>query len=362
MFNPSRFRVARKKRRLSKTRLAELIGVELRTVSAYESGEFAPSPDTASRIAETLKFPVEFFFGDDLFEPSVETASFRSLARMSAGIREGALASGSMAMLLSDWIGRRFALPDSDLPDLRGEEPENAAIELRHGWGLGETPIRNMVHMLESKGIRVFAMAEETRDVDAFSLWRDRTPFIFLNTVKSTERSRFDAAHELGHLVLHREVGPYGKEAEHEANQFASAFLMPRDSVFAHAPVLPSLRTLIQLKKQWIVSVTALAFRLHSLDLIKEFHYRKLCIEISRNGYRTNEPNGAPPEMSLVLGKVFQLLRSEGVTKADVARDLKYYVEDLDKLIFGLMMTGLKGGGNGGHTGPTKAPPIHLVK
>jgi Zn-dependent peptidase ImmA (M78 family)/DNA-binding XRE family transcriptional regulator len=361
MFNPSRFRVARKKRRFSKTRLAELIPVELRAVTAYEGGEYAPSPDTAARIAEVLGFPMGFFFGEDLYEPSVETASFRSLARMSAAIREGALASGAMAMLLHDWVERRFGLPACELPDLRGEEPEIAAIELRHGWGLGEKPIRNMVHLLESKGVRVFSMAEDAREIDAFSLWRETTPFVFLNTMKSTEHSRFDAAHELGHLVLHRDVGAYGKEAEQEANKFASAFLMPRDSILARAPVFPSLSALIQLKRQWIVSVAALAYRLHSLKLIRDWHYRKLCIEISRNGYRASEPEGAPPEMSFVLGKVFQMLRSDGITKSDVARELKYYVEDLDKLIFGLMMTGLTGGGREGPRGGN-TPSIRLVK
>ncbi len=266
MFNPSRLRVARKKRRYSKTRLAEGAGVILRAISAYESGEYSPTAETAARLAEALTFPVDFFFGDDLHEPTAETASFRSLARMTASTREAALASGAIAMLLHDWMERRFALPPCDLPDLRQEDPETAAITLRHEWGLGEKAVRNIVHLLESKGVRVFSMAEST-DVDAFSLWRDATPFVFLNTLKSAEHSRFDAAHELGHLVLHREAGVHGKQAEHEANRFASAFLMPRSSILERAPVFPSLSALIQLKKQWIVSVAALAYRLHALKL-----------------------------------------------------------------------------------------------
>ena len=361
MFNPSRFRVARKKRRLSKTRLAELLNVNLRAIVAYESGEYAPSAETAAQLAEVLRFPIAFFFGEDLYEPTLETASFRSLSRMSAATRDAALASGSMSMFLSDWMERRFDLPACALPDLRGEDPEIAATVLRQEWGLGERPIRNMVHLVESKGVRLFSMAEESNDVDAFSLWRDATPFIFLNTMKSSERSRFDSAHELGHLVLHRQVGVHGKEAEQQANQFASAFLMPRGSILALAPVLPNLRALIQLKKQWIVSVSALANRLHALKRIKDWHYRNLCIEISQRGYRTTEPEPAAPEMSLVLGKLFRALRAEGVAKADVARDLKYNLEDLDKLIFGLIVTGLRGGGPSGDRKNTERS-IHLVK
>jgi Zn-dependent peptidase ImmA (M78 family) len=223
-----------------------------------------------------------------------------------------------------------------------------------------------MIHLVESKGIRVFSMAEDSTDIDAFSLWRDSVPFIFLNTMKSAEHSRFDVAHELGHLVLHTRVGVHGKEAEHEANRFASAFLMPRSGVLAQAPVLPSLRKLIELKRRWIVSVSALAYRLHSLGLVKDWHYRNLCIEIARRGYRKNEPAEAPPEMSLVLGKVFQALRAEGISKADVSRDLAYNLEDLDKAVFGLVVTALTGGRQrrehktGRETNGERS--IHLVK
>jgi Zn-dependent peptidase ImmA (M78 family) len=204
-----------------------------------------------------------------------------------------------------------------------------------------------MIHLVESKGIRVFSMAEESTDIDAFSMWGDKTPFMFLNTLKSSEHSRFDVAHELGHLVLHRRTGLHGKEAEHEANRFASAFLMPRSGVLSHATALPTLtvRALVELKKQWIVSVAALAHRLHALNIIKEWHYRHLCIEIAKNGYRKNEPATAPPEMSLVLKKIFQSLRTDGISKADVARDLKLYPADLDQTIFGLVVAALPGGG-----------------
>jgi len=201
----------------------------------------------------------------------------------------------------------------------------------------------------------------ETGDIDAFSLWRETTPFVFLNTMKSAEHSRFEAAHELGHLVLHRKVGSHGKTAEQEANQFASAFLMPQGSILGRAPMLPNLNVLIELKKQWIVSVAALAYRLHGLKLIRDWHYRSLCVEISQLGYRKSEPEGAPPEMSMVLGKVFRILRNEGITKADVARELNYNVEDLDKAIFGLVMTGLQGGGPSG-VRETNERSIRLVK
>lgn len=119
---------------------------------------------------------------------------------------------------------------------------------------------------------------------------------------------------------------------------------MPRSGVLAHAPFLPSLHALVELKRLWIVSVAALAYRLHDLGLIKDWHYRALCIEIAQRGYRRQQPDEAPREMSLVLGKVFHSLRSDGISKGDVARDLKWNPEDMDNAIFRLLVTGLRGG------------------
>jgi Zn-dependent peptidase ImmA (M78 family)/DNA-binding XRE family transcriptional regulator len=360
MFSPSRFRVARKRRGLNKTQLAALIGVDLRSVTGYERGEYEPAPETLDRVARTLRFPVTFFSGGDLHEPSPATASFRSLARMSASDREAALAAGALAFALNDWIERRFTLPVPDLLDLPDEDPETAAMALRQHWGLGERPIRNVVHLLEAKGIRVFSLAEDTADVDAFSLWREATPFVFLNTLKSAERSRFDAAHELAHLVLHRHGGPQGRETEHQANRFASAFLMPRGSVLGQAPVLPTLETLIRLKAHWIVSVAALAYRLHTLGALTDWHYRSLCIEIAERGYRTTEPNGAPREMSQLLAKVFAALREDGLGKDNVAQMLHIEADELDKLVFGLILVSLPGTGTRTRAGKPR-PTFHLV-
>lgn len=360
MFSPSRLRVARKRRSLNKTRFAELIGVDLRTVTGYERGEYEPADDTMARIVRVLDFPEGFFVGSELHEPSPATASFRSMARMSAANREAALASGALSFALNDWIEARFKLPPTNVPDLREHEPEVAAMMLRQQWGLGEQPIRNMVHLLESKGIRVYSMAEDTADVDAFSLWRENTPFVFLNTMKSAERGRFDAAHELAHLVLHRHAGPKGRETEREADQFASAFLMPRASVFGYAPVLPTLDILVKLKKHWIVSVAALAYRLHALEILSDWHYRSLCIEIGQRGYRTHEPEAAQREMSQILAKVFAVLRDEGINKSDVADDLCIQITELDKLVFGLMLLGIQGGGTSANT--RQKPHLRVVK
>lgn len=360
-FRPSRLTLARRRRGLTKARLAEMLDLTVRSISAYENEEMVPSLETASALAKVLGFPETFFFGTEIDVPTPDSASFRAASSMTSAQRDAALGAGALAVEFSKWVDRRFTLPSPCVPDLRGCEPEAAAESVRAQWGLGEKPIPNLVHLLESKGVRVFSLAEECLKVNAFSLWREDTPFIFLNTMKSAECSRFDAAHELGHLVLHGHGDPKGRDLEKDADAFASAFLMPRASVLAAAPRFPTLPLLIKLKKTWKVSVAALAYRLRSVDVLSEWHYRTLCIDIAQRGYRTSEPESIPRETSQLLGKVFAMLREDGKRKSDIARELLLYPEELDALVFGLVVTPLSGNGDPNRASGSPRGNLRLV-
>jgi Zn-dependent peptidase ImmA (M78 family) len=191
-------------------------------------------------------------------------------------------------------------------------------------------------------------------------LWWKGTPYLFLNVRKSAEPGRFDAAHELGHLILQgEEQSPHGPEAEREANRFAAAFLMPRDSVLARVPLNASIQHVVQAKRVWKVAAMALAHRLHEIGLSTDWHYRSICYELGKRGYRSKELYGIPRETSQVLDKVFRALRSEGITATSIARDLHVNSELLSELVFGLVVTTVDGEGNGGLS---QRPQLHLVK
>ena len=182
----------------------------------------------------------------------------------------------------------------------------------------------------------LFSLAENTKNVDAFSCWRNDEPYVFLNTFKSTERSRFDAAHELGHLVLHKHGGAkQGRSAEHEAHLFAASFLMPKDDVLATIPFVTDLDKIVKAKTRWGVSVAALAYRLHKLNLLTDWQYRTFCIQINRK-YGANEPAGLPPERSSVWQMLLTELWKEGITKSHIAARLSIPPDELENLLFGL--------------------------
>jgi Zn-dependent peptidase ImmA (M78 family)/DNA-binding XRE family transcriptional regulator len=336
MFNPQRLSLARKRRRLTSKGFAELIGMSPVTITRLEKANNEPESETVDLIARKLGFPREFFFGDDIDDLAKDAASFRSLTSMTARERDAALASGSLAYLLSDYVAAKFNLPEPKLIDLsRERDPAAGARTLREVWALGEQPISNMIKLLESKGVRVFSLAENTKSVDAFSCWRNDIPYVFLNTFKSAERSRLDAAHELAHLILHKHGGPQqGRDAEMEANNFASSFLMPKADVRSRLPFVSRLDELVVAKKRWGVSTAALAYRLHKLGILSDWQYRMFCIQINQRGYRTEEPNGLPREESVIWKKVFTELWTDRISKSQVAAHLP--ADELENLVFGL--------------------------
>lgn len=282
-------------------------------LTTYENGDYEPRASTIAKLSDVLRFPANFFYGETLDEPPLDGSSFRALSNLTARQRDQALGAGALALALSDWIEEHLRLPEPSIPQLDGVDPETAAAAVRSEWALGERPIRNIIHLLEAHGVRVFSLAEENQTVDAFSFWRGHLPYVFLNTMKSAERSRMDGAHELGHLVLHSKGGARGRNAEQEAELFGSTFLMPRGSVLAEAPRGARLDQIIRYKRRWGVSTVGLTYRMHKLGLLSDWQYRALFVEIGKKGYRTSEPDGIQRETSQVLGKVLNALRDEGL-------------------------------------------------
>lgn len=340
MFSAERLKMARHRRKLSGKELASRTGLTAVTVSKVENGH-QPDDATAEKLARGLDYPIDFFFMDQPDVLDTRAVSFRSLKKMSATERDASLAAGSIGIALYDWIDRRFNLPSPDLIDLskERERPEVAARLLRQHWGLGDRPIGSLLKLYESKGIRVLSLSENTPNVDAYSFWHSDRPYMFLNQRKTAERSNFDSAHELAHLVLHFHAGRESaaiSDAEKQADQFASAFLIPEADVKNSLGHVYSASQIIKAKGRWKVSAMALATRLHGLGILSDWSYRSIVIELGNRGFRKGEPFGVERETSTVLAKVLAALWKKGITRSQIANELNLPWEELETLIFDL--------------------------
>jgi Zn-dependent peptidase ImmA (M78 family) len=335
MLNPDRVELVRLRLGLTKSGFADRLRIDRKTLLRFETGLFSFPESALQKLCALSGYPRAFFDKGPFQLPSADGVSFRSLRSLTAGSRDAALAAGALAFEFDDWISARYGLPEQQVPQCENQAPEQAAAFVRARWGIGERPIGNIINLLEARGVRVFSLTEETRHLDAYSFWRDDQPYIFLNTLKTAERTRFDAAHELGHLVMHRQtVGGAYANMEIEANAFASAFLMPPADLKAELPHVRSLDDIIKAKGRWGVSALALNYALNKIGCVSDWHYRQYTIALGQMGER--EPSPMPRETSQVWTKILTDLWRQGMSVSRIAEELLIPEFELSSLLFGI--------------------------
>jgi Zn-dependent peptidase ImmA (M78 family) len=165
---------------------------------------------------------------------------------------------------------------------------------------------------------------------------------VSLGTDKGTAvRWRFDAAHELGHLILHNRLDrnllskpEQFKKIEAQAHRFAAAFLLPVGpfSKDLYGLGLDSLRAI---KPKWKVSIGMMIKRARHAELISDDAERRMWISYNRRKWRTNEPydDNLEVEEPRVLRRAFELLLDKGEqTPDDVVARLALSPTDVETL------------------------------
>lgn len=352
-FVPARLEMARAIRQMTATALATESGTTAAWVSQAENTKKTPSPELVREFARVLNFPVDFFYRPSTTSPPADAFHFRATSRLAKRDEQTARALSTLAIELSDWIEATYQAPAPAVPELQdlldAEEtlpPEQAAEALRGAWGLGTSPVKNLLQLLESKGAKVYSAGGPMQAIDAFSFRHGATPVIFLNVHKSAERLRFDLAHELGHLVMHGgslHVEP-GKEKEQAANDFASSFLMPRADVLGSIRRNLMLEDILLLKGRWRVSAMALNLRAHRLGVISDWTYGTLARQLSSAGFRRGEPGSdLLAESSSLLTQVMTDMRGQGQGFVEIARALDVRAQDIRGLMLGLVTFAIEG-------------------
>lgn len=323
---PQRLALARKLKGWRKTELAAAVGVTPAAVTQYELGQSQPSPPVQARIALALGVPTAFL-GPGMPPPDLtaNAAHFRSLRATSQRERDQALAFGQIACDVLEVLETHVELPQPSLPelavatDLLPTDVANLARQTRAALGLHSGPVPHVVRLLESHGVLVVRLPELSRRVDAFSHTYRGRPAVFLNPAKGDKaRARFDAAHELGHLVMHHDAEPGSRLVENQAHSFAAEFLMPAAEVAEDLPRKLDWSALHAAKRRWGTSLKSLVFRARALDMLSEHAYRRAMMQL--NVWGDPEPGylGVPEEPSL-LERAVRLLEQHGSTPSSLS-------------------------------------------
>lgn len=304
-FVPERLVEARAARRVqSMKELALILGVSPSSVSRWETGKQAPEADALTELAKALRVRREFFLRPVFDSP--RPMFYRKLVSTLKRDREYQTSQVSWLHEISHVLQHYVDFPELDIPDvlggssysqLRDEDIEDIAGELRSHWQLGEGPCTNVVAVLEKIGCVVGSIEMGTSKLDGVCSWsksEDRPHILLASDKMNLPRRQMDAAHELGHAVLHRNVSAKAlrddlPEIERQAFRFASAFLMPQTTYVPEVPNY-SLAGLLSLKERWRVSVKAQIKRLVDLEIIPQDHATQLYKTYSAKGWNRQEP------------------------------------------------------------------------
>lgn len=351
-FDAARLTQARQLAGLTKAALAVKVGVSGAAVSQWESRTSPPRPDHLLRLVDALDVPVEFFaVGRPFAQLDTGSAHFRSLRSTRSCQRAKAVAFAQQVWELTYALEKHVQFPPVDLPGFLpddttrglGATPAEAARALRAHWRLGRGPIPHLVRTMETHGIittMVPFAGEDTPTVNAFSTSRMPRPLIVLTPDRGDDVywHRFTAAHELGHLVLHRDAAPGDPEQEREADAFAAEFLTPATEIGDQLPRRVDFKALEQISHEWGVSLKSLVYRSREIGAISDASARRAYQRLNHFyevGIIAADPvTNYPGEMPALLGKAFELADTHNtLTLTSLARELRWRLPRLRLLL-----------------------------
>ena len=353
---PYRIKQARVSRGLSMVELSELVSVSKQAISQYEMGKNAPSKAILNSIAMVLRYPISFFYKPVPVKENASSAVFFR-SRKTARVKALSAAREKIEIFreINDYLEQYVDFPILNLPKITyedeginpidNEQIEQYALILREYWGLGKGPIDNLISIVQKNGIMVSKMQLRLNKLDAFSVWFDNKPFIFLSSDKDTNvRIRFDIAHELGHLLMHADY--YSEEdlknsaihekLENEADRFAGAFLLPKES-FSKDVFSTSIDHFIQMKAKWMVSIGCMIYRCDTLGILSSNQIKYLKDQMTTRVYWRKEPldREMPVEKPFAHKQAILLLLENGIiTPGQLVEETGCSAEEIEQYCY----------------------------
>ena len=368
-FNCKRLKEALQFREKKMTELADATGISKQSLSLYANGG-GITFENVKKIARALCLPIDFFISEDLCTVTTGNTYFRSQSSATKKARNSQKIKLEYVSKMYEVLLNYMNMPQLNLPDTSSinipenfieadsdyafNEIEKLSILVREYWNIGNGPIENLQYLLESNGILVTGFKDVNTDIDAFSqqitIGKENVYIIALAIgEKPIERLRFDMAHELGHILMHtwgEDNEDISKDEfnarEKQANMFASALLLPRETFSGMVSAYPNNIDYYKvLKEKWKVSMQAMMYRARQLDIITANQFQYMMRIMSKNRWRVQEPGDRPGEIG---DTIFQaaldiLFEGEYLTVDKLLKEFgKYGIflpqEDLENLMY----------------------------
>jgi Zn-dependent peptidase ImmA (M78 family) len=249
--------------------------------SNLEHGSSRPRSDTLVRLAEVLKADIKDLLASPPEFKSLRFRTSKTMSKRDLDTRSQIIFDVDRWLRDYNELEHMLDISSRTIPSPGEHEPVELARKLRQELGLDQKePIVDIIGLLEKWGLKFYLGSFSLKGFFGFSVGKDDGgPAIMVNVAESisTERRIFTAAHELGHLLMHKgsfdqgEIGEIERE-EQEADRFAGYFLLPGLAFkreWDDAKGLHWTDAVLHIKRKYRVSYRAVLHRLieqHGLD------------------------------------------------------------------------------------------------
>ena len=336
-----RLKNARIMRGFSMDELVSAMGnaISKMTISKYEKCQLSPNSSIVISLAKALNQPVDYFFRP--YTLQIDSIKFRKTKSSLAVKQENAIKE-QISDLIERYINVEEICNSSVKSDFLFSElitsefqVKQAAVALRNEWEIGTDGIVNVIDLLEEHGIKVMEIDAPSSFDGLSSMVNDIYPVVVLNRTYSSERKRFTALHELGHLVLNFPEDISEKDEEHYCHLFANEMLIPEmifKNIIGNSRHDISYQELKAIQLRYGISCDALMYKAKSCGIISDQRYKTYCIQKNRNPVFKNmvEKSIYPQEESLrFTSLVYKALSNELITVSKAASLLHQNVEQV---------------------------------
>lgn len=252
----------------------------------YEAGKMLPAGNLLADLAKALDVSIDYFYKPPI--APISKIEFRKKSSLSAKDRK------SIESSTVELVERFYAIRDmcnehvvkfnkpSYLVRTR-DDVEKVASRLRWDASILEIEeIKNVIQLLENLGILVFEISTVSK-FDGLSGIVEQTPIIVLNKSLPSERKRFTALHELGHIYMTFDDQIDKKRKESLCHYFASEMLVPK-AWFAH--LMDNFRTqplrfkeLVNIQREYGISIDAILYKAMENGIITKFQLKNYFIQ-----------------------------------------------------------------------------------
>lgn len=281
-----RLKQARKMRGLSLEELSNAMSnaVSRQAINKYEQGKMMPDSRMLLSLSSALDVKVDFFFRPYMVE--VGQVDFRKKSKFSdaktAALKERVQEEMERYLEIEQMSGEKtqFILNKKKVVSL--EDARALASEVRRRFELGNDGISNVIEVLEDNGIKVIEVEEGDLFDGLCGYVNGNIPVIMVNATFQAERKRFTALHELGHLLMEFPEDIAHRDVETMCNAFANEMLLPYSVLvnkIGNKRHDISLAELIDIQRQFGISIDALMYVLHQNGVISDNRYKTFNIK-----------------------------------------------------------------------------------